>query len=74
MQFCRVEAGAGGIYLTRRGLRIFAREFSDKLESTFTSPAIGRPLSYRKLFEVQARSLVNVILGKENLYRPFQAR
>jgi len=64
----------GGIYLTRRGMRIFVREFEDRLESTITMPAIGRPLSYRKLFEVQARRLANVILGKEQVYRPFRAR
>lgn len=69
------EPGAGGgIYLTRKGMRVFVREFSDRLESTFTSRSLGRPLSYRKLFEVQARSLANLILGKEIGYHPFQAR
>jgi CRISPR-associated protein Cas1 len=69
------ESGSGGgIYLSRRGLRVFVREFSDRLEATVTPREIGRPLSYRKLFEVQARHAANFILGKEAAYRPFRAR
>jgi len=64
----------GGIYLTRRGMRVFVREFSDRLESTVTPRSIGRPLSYRKLFEVQARCAANLILGKIPSYQPFRAR
>jgi CRISPR-associated protein Cas1 len=64
----------GGIRLSPRGLRIFFREFSDKLESLVTPRRIGRPLTYRKLMEVQARRLANVLLGKENEYLPFEAR
>jgi CRISPR-associated protein Cas1 len=65
---------AGGIRLSPRGLRIFFREFSDKLESRVTLRRIGRPLSYRKLMEVQARRLANVLLDKETDYLPFEAR
>jgi CRISPR-associated protein Cas1 len=65
---------AGGIRLSPRGLRIFFREFSDRLESTVTLRRIGRPLSYRKLMEVQARRLAKVLLGEEAEYRPFEAR
>lgn len=64
----------GGIRLTPRGLRIFFREFSDKLESRVTLRRVGRPLSYRKLMELQARQLANVILGKAEKYQPFIAR
>jgi CRISPR-associated protein Cas1 len=65
---------AEGIRLTPRGLRLFFREFSDKLESRVTVRRIGRPLSYRKLLEVQARRLANVLLGKEPEYIPYEAR
>jgi CRISP-associated protein Cas1 len=68
------SGGNGGVYLTRAGMRVFVREFCDRLESCVTPRSIGRPLSYRKLFEVQARSLANLILGKSSVYRPFQAR
>lgn len=65
---------AGGVRLSPRGLRVFFREFSDKLESRVTVRRIGRPLSYRKLMEVQARRLANVLLGKAEGYEPFEAR
>ncbi len=69
------ESGmGGGIYLTRRGMRVFVREFSDRLESTVTVRSIGKPLSYRKLFEVQARSAAKFILGEIPAYRPFRVR
>lgn len=64
----------GGIRLSPRGLRVFLREFSDKLESRLTVRRIGRPLSYRKLLEVQARRLADVLLGKVEEYQPFEAR
>lgn len=65
---------ADGVRLSPRGLRVFFREFSDKLESRVTVRRIGRPLSYRKLMEVQARRLANVLLGKAEGYEPFDAR
>lgn len=66
--------GDGGIVLNDRGLRVFFREFGDRLEGTVTPAGVGRPLSYRKIFEVQARRMANVVLGKVDRYRPFQAR
>ena len=54
----------GGVYLGQRGLRVFLREFGDRLESTVTPPDIGRAISYRKLFEVQARHMAQYHLGK----------
>jgi len=34
---------SGGVYLNRHGLRIFLREFSDRLQAKFTHPLAGRP-------------------------------
>jgi len=65
---------SGGTYLTTRGLRIFLKKFSQRLEAPLTPRGIGRPISYRKLLEVQARKLAHVILGEESEYKPFQAR
>ncbi|HFD40294.1 MAG TPA: CRISPR-associated endonuclease Cas1 [Anaerolineae bacterium] len=67
------EERGGGVYLKDRGLRLFLREFGDRLESRVTTPEVGRPLSYRKHFEVQARRVARAILGQES-YRPFRAR
>jgi len=55
------------------GLRLFLREFGDRLESRVTTPEVGRPLSYRKHLEVQARRVARAVLGQES-YRPFRAR
>jgi CRISPR-associated protein Cas1 len=64
----------GGVRLGDRGLRVFLREFGDRLEGEVTPPSVGRRLSYRKIFEVQARRMARVVLGDEDGYRPFQAR
>ena len=68
------EQGQEGVFLTTRGFRIFLRKYSDKLESQFKSRELGRDISYRKLFEVQARKLARVVQGKDEIYRPFRLR
>jgi CRISPR-associated protein Cas1 len=65
---------APGVYLTMPGLRTFLHKFSQRLDSTITPRQIGRPLSYRKLFEVQARKLAHFIQGEAEQYEPFRAR
>ena len=66
--------GKEGVYLAQAGLRIFFQKFSQRLESEITPRDIGRPISYRKIFEVQARKLVHFIEGEEDEYKPFRAR
>jgi CRISPR-associated protein Cas1 len=66
--------GNGGCYLSDRALRLFLREFGDRLESEVQLSGSSRALSYRKHFEVQARQLVRVVTGEAADYRPFQAR
>ena len=61
-----------GVYLNRQGRRVFFREFSDRLETEVWHPVAGRRLSYRKIFEVQARCLAKVILQQESEYRAFR--
>lgn len=65
--------GAEGVVLTPPALRIYLREFGDRLESQVKANGLTRPLSYRKLFEVQAHRLVQAIEGKKE-YCPFLAR
>lgn len=64
----------GGIGLTDKGLRIFFEQFSRKLESELLVRELERRISYRKLFEVQARKLARVITGEVEEYRPFRGR
>lgn len=68
------DAESGGISLSDRGLRVYLDQFSKKLESELYVRELGRRISYRKLFEVQARRLVRLIKGEESSYRPFCAR
>lgn len=63
-----------GVRLTDRGLRRYLEKFSQRLDSPVLVREIGRPLSYRKLFEVQARQLARVVRGETPTYRPFRAR
>jgi CRISPR-associated protein Cas1 len=61
-----------GVYLTRRGLRVFLEQFSRRLATPVFHPLAGRALSYQKIFEVQARSLRKAVeQGDPGLYRPF---
>lgn len=60
-----------GVYLSRSGRQVFFREFADRLETETLHPLAGRRLSYRKIFEVQARLVAKVISGEAETYRPF---
>ncbi len=64
----------GGVGLTDAGLRRFLFQYSRKLESVVLVRELERKLSYRKLFEVQARRLARYISGEAGDYRPFRAR
>ncbi len=66
--------GSGGVYLNRRGARIFFEAYTHRLNTTSIHPLAGRALSYQKIFEVQARQLRKVIEGSEPHYRPFIRR
>lgn len=63
-----------GVRLTERGLRLFLREFGDRLESEVQLAPGERALSYRKHFEVQARQLARTVTGEATTYTPFAAR
>lgn len=60
-----------GVYLSRTGRRVFFREFADRLETETLHSVAGRRLSYRKIFEVQARLAARVISGEAEAYRAF---
>jgi CRISPR-associated protein Cas1 len=60
-----------GVYLTRRGLRIFFEQYTHRLNTSVFHPLAGRALSYQKIFEVQARQAVKLIQGEIDEYQPF---
>ena len=69
-----VKSGEVGIYLSPRAKRVFSHQFARKLESQVTLFTAGRPLTYQKIFEWQARKLVHLIQGEEPVYPSFRAR
>lgn len=64
----------GGVYLSRDGLRVFLQAFSARLHARITHPLAGRPLTYQKCLEVQARLLAKTITGDLPAYRPLRVR
>lgn len=72
-EFSTNEA-TGGVYLSRPGLATFLKTFTGRLQSRFTHPLAGRPLTYQKCLEVQARLLAKTILGEASEYRPLRVR
>lgn len=68
------SSDTAGVRLTDHGMHIFVRQFSDRLESEIHIRGVKKAMSYRKVFEIQARRLSRVILGEEEIYHPFLAR
>jgi len=64
----------GACYLTDRGLRIFFRQYSRRLQTEVTHPFYDRRLSYQKCFEVQARLLIKMMEGELEAYPPLRVR
>lgn len=62
------------LYLNQRGLRTFFDKFGQRMDSSITSRDLKRSISYRKLFEVQARKMAKFIKGDKDIYQPFRAR
>lgn len=73
-QHFRSATVGDGMLLTEQGLHHFFMRFSEKLESAFFSRQLQRKITYRKMLEVQARALANVILAKQSTYLPFRLR
>jgi len=68
------QAEAGGWRLARNGLRVFLQQFTRRLQTEVFHPEAGRPLSYQKILEVQARQVRRCIERGEADYQPFLAK
>ena len=55
-------------------LRTFFRQYSARLNTQVLHPGVGRKLTYRQWFEVQARTLRETIEGTRPTYRPVVVR
>lgn len=65
---------AGSVALTDKGRKAVIAGFERRLETEITHPIFGYKLSYRRVFEVQARLLSRVLLGELEAYPGFCTR
>ena len=72
--FEAARGGASGIYLTRRGRKVFLAQYTHRLQTNIYHPLAGRALSYQKIFEIQARQIAKLIKEEIDLYKPFVVR
>jgi CRISPR-associated protein Cas1 len=64
----------GAVNLTDSGRRTFLRSFEQRLTQEITHPTFGYRISYRRVFEVEARLLSRHLLGELPVYQPLTTR
>ena len=67
-------ARAGAVALTDSGRRRVIDAYERRLETLVTHPRFGYAVSYRRIFEVQARLLARFLLGEIEAYPAFCTR
>jgi CRISPR-associated protein Cas1 len=67
-------ARAGAVALTDAGRRRVIEAFERRLDTLVTHPVFAYTLSYRRVFEVQARLLARFLLGETGEYPAFITR
>jgi CRISPR-associated protein Cas1 len=65
---------AGSVALTEAGRKAVIAAFERRLDAEITHPIFGYKISYRRVFEVQARLLSRVLLGELPEYPGFCTR
>lgn len=65
---------AGGVALTDTGRKRVLDAYERRLDTLVTHPRFGYAVSYRRIFEVQARLLARVLTGEIPFYPPFCTR
>ena len=65
---------AGGVSLTQDGRRSVLSAYERRLDTEVTHPTYGYRITYRRVFEVQARVLAAHLLGEIPCYTPFMTR
>ncbi len=65
---------AGGVALTQDGRRSVLAAYERRLDTEVTHPTYGYRITYRRVFEVQARVLAAHLLGEVPCYTPFMTR
>ncbi|HXG66328.1 MAG TPA: CRISPR-associated endonuclease Cas1 [Blastocatellia bacterium] len=65
---------AGAVTLTEAGRKRVIGAYERRLDTLITHPRFGYAISYRRIFEVQARLLSRYLLGELPQYLPFCTR
>jgi CRISPR-associated exonuclease, Cas4 family len=64
----------GAVALTPRGRKTFIEAFERRLDQLVTHPVFNYQVSYRRIFEIQARLLARTLMGEIPRYIPFVTR
>lgn len=64
----------GAVNLTDGGRRKVLRAFEERLAQEVTHPVFGYRISYRRVFEIEARLLARHLLGEIPIYEPMTTR
>ncbi len=70
LQTKHFEKRMDGVVMNEEGMKIFSKEFEERLQTTVTHKKIGRPVSNRRLMRLELNKLEKHIIG-ENEYKPF---
>lgn len=65
---------AGGVTLTSEGRKCVITGYERRLDTEVSHPTFGYKVTYRRVFEVQARVLAAHVLGEVPDYVPFMTR
>jgi CRISPR-associated protein Cas1 len=64
------EKRMDGVVMNEEGMKIFSKEFEERLLKTITHKKIGKPVSNRRLIRLELYKLEKYIMGEEE-YKPF---
>ena len=64
------EKRMDGVVMNEDGMKIFSKEFEERLQTTITHKKIGRPVSNRRLIRLELYKLEKHIIGEQE-YKPF---
>jgi CRISPR-associated protein Cas1 len=68
--FTRPTGSKKAVYLSDKGRQIFIPAYESLVNSTIVYPPTGKQNTYRRCFELQARQVARIVLGKAGQYRP----
>ncbi len=64
------EKRMGGVVMNESGMKIFSKEFEERLQRTVKHRKIGKPVSNRRLMRLELYKLEKHLIGEEE-YKPF---